>query len=100
MNLAHLQANWKSTISGILTVILATISALLALPSVQTLVSPKTLLILGGVSAVGKVWMALITQDAGTVIANVPGKTEPVVVPSHEVPDSPVAKAVLPEVKP
>lgn len=98
MNLAHLQANWKSTFSGILTATLFTTAALLAYPPV--LAHPRTVAILGGIQIVAKIWVSLITQDAGTTVAIVPGTPIPQAVPSHEVPDQPAAKAVLPEVKP
>ena len=89
--------HWKSTVSGILTVALATIGPLIALPNIQTFLSPKTLMIMGAFSVVGKVWVSLITQDAGVVMATTPGDPTPHAEPAHEVPDSPAAKPVVPK---
>lgn len=89
-----LLVHWKSNVSGILTVVLATIGPLLALPNIQTFVSPKTLMILGGVSAIGKVWVSLIQQDAGVVVATTPSNPEPHAEPAHEVPNEPTAVPV------
>jgi hypothetical protein len=87
--------NWKSTLSGLLTVTLATSTALLTIPAVQNHV--KAVGWLMGVQAVVKVWVSLIQVDAGTALAKVPGESEPVAVPSHEVPDNPSAKPVTGE---
>jgi hypothetical protein len=59
--------HWKSTVAGLLGVSLPTTAALLALPNIQTLVSAKTLLIMGAFQAVGRVWIGIITQDADKV---------------------------------
>lgn len=99
MNLSNITVHWKSSLSGILTVSLTTTATLLALPQIQTLVSPKVLLWIGAFQAVGKVWVSLIQQDAGTTIAVVPGNPEPQAVASHEIPNVQPAKVVLPEVK-
>ena len=53
--------HWKSTVSGLLTVTLATSAALMAYPPVMNHL--KLMGILGGVQVVGKVWIALIGQD-------------------------------------
>jgi hypothetical protein len=95
--------HWKSTVSGFLTITLITTSVLATLP--QVMAHPKTLGIVLGVQALAKGYMAWITQDAGTQLAMVPGSATPQAVPSHEIPDQPAAKAVLPasntpEVKP
>jgi len=88
--------HWKSTVSGILTTTLATSAAFLA-PPLNALVPPKVILWIGAAQIIGKIWIAAITKDAGTTEAVVPGSPIPVSVPSHEVPDSPLAKAVLHE---
>ena len=101
----HMLVSWKSTVSGILTVALATIGPLMVMPDFQTVVSPKELKYLMIFSVVGKVWVSLIQQDAGVVVATSPANPVPHAEPSHEVPDSPMASVVkdaskAPEVKP
>lgn len=100
----NILTHWKSTVSGLLTATLATSAALLT-PPLNTLIPPKVVLYLGAAQIIGKVWIGLISQDAGTVMATVPGSSVPVAVPAHELPDDPSAKPVvsaskLPEVKP
>jgi hypothetical protein len=90
--------HWKSSLSGILTATLATSAAFLA-PPLNTMVSAKVILWLGAFQIVGKIWIGLISKDAGTTLAITPGSTTPEAVPSHELPDQPAARAVLPEVK-
>ena len=87
---------WKSTVSSLLTSTLATSAAFLA-PPLNALVSAKVILWCGAFQILGKIWIGLITNDAGTTLATVPGKSEPVSVPSHEVPDDPTAKPVTPK---
>src|SRR5277367_5596561 len=89
--------HWKSSLGGFLTVTLATSAALMTYPPIAAHV--KLMSILGGIQIVGKVWVSLISQDAGVVVATSPGDPTPHAEPSHEVPDAPLAKAVLPEVK-
>lgn len=96
INLPHLKSNWKSTASSILTATLATSAAFLA-PPLNTLVSAKVILYIGAAQIIGKIWIGLIQQDAGTTLAVVPGNPEPQTVPSHEIPDQSAAKVVLPE---
>ena len=96
LSLPHLASNWKSTVSSILTATLATSAAFLA-PPLNTLVSAKVILYIGAAQIIGKIWIGLIQQDAGTTLAVVPGNPEPQTVPSHEIPDQPAAKVVLPE---
>src|SRR5271170_5933298 len=91
--------HWKSTVSGILTVTLSTTTALLALPQIQSLVSPKVLLWLGAGQVVGKVWVSLIQQDAGVVVATTPANPTPHAESAHETPDSPAATPVVKETK-
>jgi len=61
MSIQTLTANWKSTVSGVLTVTLSTTAALLTYPPVAA--HTKLVLFLGGFQVVGKVWIALIQKD-------------------------------------
>jgi hypothetical protein len=88
-------AHWKSTVSGILTVTLATSAALMAYPPIATHI--KLMSILGGVQIVGKVWIALISQDPDKVMAIVPGSSTPQAVPAHAMPDNPADVVVPPK---
>lgn len=87
--------SWKSTVSGILTATLATSAAFLA-PPLNTLVSAKVILWLGAFQIIGKIWIGLISQDAGVVLATSPANPVPHSEPAHEVPIDPAAKAVIP----
>lgn len=107
MKLPHLANNWKSTAAGILSFGIATLTTLLAYQIPMAILNPgqtKMYLyftIIGNVIlALFRAWIGLITQDAGTTLATVPGSPTPQVVPSHEIPNQIAAKAVLPEVKP
>jgi hypothetical protein len=95
-------SHWKSTVSGLLTATLATSAALMTYPPIAAHI--KLMSILGGVQLVGKVWIALISQDPDKVMAIVPGSSVPQAVPAHAMPDNPadipVTKPVVPEVKP
>ena len=96
LTLPHLKNNWKSTASSILTATLTTSAAFLA-PPLNVLVSAKIILWIGAAQIIGKIWIGLLTTDAGTTLAIPRGATKPEVVPSHEVPDESAAKIVLPE---
>jgi hypothetical protein len=91
----NILTHWKSSLSGLLTATLATSAAFLA-PPLNTMVPAKVVLWLGAFQIIGKIWIGLISQDAGTVLAQVPGSATPKAVPSHEIPDQPSARAVLP----
>jgi hypothetical protein len=91
--------HWKSTVSGILTTTLATTAAFLA-PPMNSLISSKHVLWIGAFQVLGKIWISLITQDAGTVLAKVPGSSDPQIVPAHSVPDDPKAVAIVPTSNP
>lgn len=86
ITLPHLKNNWKSTASSLLTVTLTTSAAFLA-PPLNSLVSAKVILYIGAVQIIGKIWVGLLTEDAGTTMATLPGSNTPVAVPSHEIPD-------------
>jgi hypothetical protein len=96
MTIPHLKNNWKSTASSILTATLFTSAAFLA-PPMNTLVSGKIILWIGAFQIIGKIWIGLLTQDAGSTMAVLPGDPTPQVVPSHEIPNVAAAKVVLPE---
>jgi hypothetical protein len=49
------------------------------------------------VGGLGAAYIGAIQQDAGKTLADVPGQPSPVMVSSHEIPDIPAAKVVLPE---
>jgi hypothetical protein len=87
--------HWKSTASSVLTVTLATSTALLTVPAVQNHV--KAVGWIMGAQALAKVWIGLIQEDAGTTLATIPGKDAPVAVASHEIPDNPAAEPVTGE---
>jgi hypothetical protein len=97
----NILTHWKSTVSGILTATLATSAAFLA-PPLNSLVPAKVILWLGAFQIIGKVWIGLISQDAGTVQAYIPGQVGVQNVPAHELPDDPKAVVVTKptEVKP
>ena len=96
MNWSNFLTHWKSTASGFLTIALITTSTLLGFPNV---LNQRTTVILLIVQALAKAYIAVISQDAGTTLATTPGDPTPHAEPSHEVPDQPAARAVLPEVK-
>jgi hypothetical protein len=85
--------HWKSSVSGLLTATLATSAAFLA-PPLNTLIPAKWVLYLGAAQIIGKVWIGLISQDAGTVQAVIPGQPGIQTVPSHEIPDDPKAVVI------
>jgi hypothetical protein len=87
--------HWKSTVSGFLTASLATSAAFLA-PPLNAYIPPKVVLWLGAFQIIGKIWIGLISKDAGTVEAIVPGSSTPQSVPAHEIPDDPKAVVVKP----
>jgi len=59
--LTHFISNWKSTVSGILTVTLVSSAALMKYPPVMQHL--KLMAFLGGFQVLGKIWIALITTD-------------------------------------
>ncbi len=65
--LDHLIVNWKSTVSNLLTLTLIALGVLLAQPP-ETLMANgltlKEIFWMGMISAVAKVYVALITKDA------------------------------------
>jgi hypothetical protein len=63
--LTHLLTNWKSTVSGFLTITLVTTTALLSYPPLQAHL--KAIAIIGGIQVLAKAYIALIQNDAPTV---------------------------------
>lgn len=68
MNWKDLLANWKTTLSSILTVTLFSTAALLTYPPVMA--HPKVMGILGGVQILAKVWIGLIQKDANPAVTS------------------------------
>ena len=87
--------NWKSSVGGILSFVFVTLSAVSAWLATLPSGTHKAAWITSGISLLSglcRVWIALITIDAGTTQALTPQSPfVPVPVPSHEVPDSPAA---------
>lgn len=66
MNLAHITANWKSTLQSILTTTFALTGGLM----VSSVISPKTAAILTSVNAVCKIVLGVFQEDGIVVPAN------------------------------
>jgi len=82
--------NPRTTISGILTGLIGLIPTLLA----GGVIHGKAATIALSVVATSKVILSSFFQkDAGQTPAYVPGQSEPVMVPAHEVPNDPQAVA-------
>jgi hypothetical protein len=87
--------NPKTSLSGILSFLMVT-GGYLAGWAVQHQ-SPFWIKVGAGasfVSGLSKVYIGLISKDAGTQLATVPGSDTPQAVPSHEVPDARTDKPV------
>jgi hypothetical protein len=81
--------HWKSTTQSGLTAIIG-LSAVA--PSIYWL-TPKQAASLVSAGVVGKVFLGMLQQDAGTVVAKLPdGETK--AMPGHEIPDDKAATAV------
>lgn len=96
MTFPHLGSNWKSTAQGFLSF---TVITLLTVQGYLAVMAPSPILnkILLGVNisiGLAKAYIGLLTTDAGTVAAIVPGKGVET-VPSHEIPDSPAAVPIV-----
>lgn len=87
--------HWKTTVSSVLTVLIATGTYFMAVPS--TIISQKWATIITIVVGLAKVWLGLVQQDAGVVVATTPANPTPHAEPAHEVPDSPAAQPVVPK---
>lgn len=97
--------DWKSTAAGILSFLIATLTTVSALLAGNDLsagggigtVHIATWVVIGvnGALALCRTWVGLITKDADTIPAIVPGQPGVQNVPAHPVPDNPAAKPVL-----
>ena len=76
----HFRANWKTSVQPILSVIL--VAAPMATLPDSPIHSPTTLWFIAVLTAVAKVYIGVIQQDAGTVIAKTSQGIKP--VESHE----------------
>jgi hypothetical protein len=83
--------NPKTTISGVLSFIAITSTTLIPFVPTTARYAFGGLAIAGALS---KAYLLAISHDAGKTEAMVPGAAEPQLVPSHEMPDDPKAKAV------
>jgi len=83
--------NWRTSLSGFLSFVIATGAVFTALPPAW--LNPKYSAGLTIAVGLAKAWVGMISKDAGSVEAVVPGKGVQVVT-SHEVPDDPAAEAV------
>lgn len=80
----HIKANWKSTVVGVLGLVIAETIAWEALPPKATVAVT--------IAALCRAAIMFITVDAGTTTALVNGSKQS--VDSHETPDDPNAKVV------
>jgi hypothetical protein len=83
----------KTTLNGYLTVGISVCVALLSVPSIPQ----KYTVVIGTILSMLRLLTGHKQQDAGEQLAYVPGEPTPQVVPSHEVPDNPADKTVLPQ---
>lgn len=95
--------NWKSSLSGILSLGIAAFAPITAGLAPLAALNPHStvaqyLAIASGImtmmSGVGVAWVQLLMKDAGTVPAKVPGNPDPQIVPSTEVPVDPKNKVI------
>jgi len=94
--------NWKTSVSGLLTFVMVTCGSVASYLAVVGK-TPVTTDILGActlISGLCHVWVGLISVDAGQVV--IPGATPGapmIAAPSHETPNDPTAKPVVPQPK-
>lgn len=89
--------NWKTSLNGVLTFLIVTLTTLVALLSPYTLTAPASkaaklnYVIIGCniILAFARVWVGLIQQDSGVQAVKLPNVEEPIGVPSHELPNQP-----------
>ena len=84
----HILTNWRTSLSGFLSFVIATAAVFTALPPAW--LNPKYSAALTIASGLAKAWVGLISKDAGTTEALVPGKGIESVA-SHETPNDPSA---------
>ena len=87
----HILTNWRTSLSGFLSFIIATGATLTALA--PPWLNPKWSGAITVASGLAKAYVGLISKDAGQVVAKVPGQGVQV-VDSHETPDDPNAKPI------
>lgn len=85
---ANFATSPKSTINGLL--IFGAVTAGVFIPFVPPTAS-RLLAGLAMVQALCRAWIGMGQLDPGKQLAFVPNEQDPVVVPSHETPDSPLA---------
>lgn len=89
--------DWKTTTAGILSAAMATTGPLTAYfalihnPTAWQAQVPGALTLVAGLC---RAWIGVISKDAGTEQAILPGESEPQTVSSHEVPDIKGAKVI------
>jgi hypothetical protein len=88
----HAFVNWKSTVSGLLSFVIATGAVITAIPN--HIVSSKVSGIATIAVGLAKAWVGLIATDAGVVAAITRDGGAPVAMPSTEVPLQPGAVVV------
>lgn len=86
----NLTVHWKTTTNGFLILVIVTCGVLAG----QNVLSSKAASIVALISALARAYVGIISMDAGTVLAKVPGNPLPQPVPSTEVPLDPKAKVV------
>ena len=97
----RIMKDWKSTAAGVLSFLITTLTVISAVLSgndlsagggISTLHTPVRIVIGVNITlALCRAWVGIITKDAGQTPALPPGASQPVLVPSHEVPDDPNA---------
>ena len=84
----HILTNWRTSLSGFLSFIIATGAVFTAMP--PNWLNPKYSAGLTIAVGLAKAWVGMISKDAGTTEAIVPGQGVKV-VESHETPNDPNA---------
>ncbi len=82
--------HWKSSANGVLIFIIVTCGVLAG----DNILPSKWAGIVALIMALARAYVGIISMDAGTTLAKVPGISAPQAVPSHEIPDDPKSKAV------
>lgn len=93
--------NWKSTVAGVLSFLITTLTTVTVFLGANVVMNPNSpkiyLYVTLGLNlalALCRAWVGLLTKDAGTTPAQLPGSTEVIPVASHEIPDNPAATPV------
>lgn len=96
--LQHALINWKSSLSGFLSFVIATGAVITAVPN--HIISQKWSGIATVAVGMAKAWLGLIATDAGVVAAIPADGGSPVAVPSTELPLDASATVVTQEPQP